>query len=203
MTDITHEEVRDSIPELLHGKLDAEHRSAVEAHLRSCAQCASEMRILQMVKETPSFAPMIDAVKIASVIPPYGGIPVERPRTTTRIWQMTLAAAAVVLIAVTVMSRGASNPVSVPSAPTQVVATQGNQPSPSAATATVAPTPTKTSEQTAKPTRELQVAVGLDGLSDGSIAQLVNELDGLDGLPSGEPENLGVGDPTGSGGSGQ
>jgi anti-sigma factor RsiW len=201
MTDITHEEVRDALPDLIHGNLDAEQRAVLENHLRSCAECASEMRVLQMVKDAPSFAPMVDAVKIASVIPPYGGVPVERPRISTRVWQMAaFATVAVALIAVTLVSRGTQTPAPTPT-PAVVVSTPVAGAAPSA-TPTSVPAQNAVKPPAVKPARELQVA-GLDGLSDGSVEQLARELDGLDGLPSAEPENLGVGDPTSAGGSGQ
>ena len=105
MTDITHEEIRDLLPDALHATVDAERRKRIEDHLRTCADCASEMGVLQMVKDAPSFIPMIDAVKVSAKIRPYGGIPAERPRTTTRTWQMLAAAAAALLLAVTVTFR--------------------------------------------------------------------------------------------------
>src|SRR5437868_6617786 len=120
MTDITHDEIRDALPDLLHGNVDADRRAAVENHLRSCAECASELRVLQMVKAAPSFAPMIDAVKVADAIAPYGGVPVERPRAKIRQFQWALAASAVIVIAATVILRAGSSPVSPPVAPTKV-----------------------------------------------------------------------------------
>src|SRR2546430_2384122 len=120
MTNITHDEIRDALPDLLHGNVDAGRRAGIENHLRSCAECASELRVLQMVKDAPSFAPMIDAVKVAGAIAPYGGIPVERPRPTTRKFQWAVAAAAVVLVAAALVLRGVSTPVSRTIAPNKV-----------------------------------------------------------------------------------
>src|SRR5436305_6235193 len=120
MTDITHDEIRDALPDLLRGNVDADRRVVIENHLRSCADCASELRVLQMVKDAPSFAPMIDAVKVAGAIPPYGGVPVERPRTATRKFQWALAAAAVIFVAGTLMLRGGSSPESPANTPNKV-----------------------------------------------------------------------------------
>ena len=197
MTDITHEQIRDVLPDALHGKLDEERRRTVESHLRSCAECASEMRVLQMVKDAPSFAPMIDAVKVSSAILPYGGVPVERPVARPRVWQVALAAAAVVIVAVSMFARGSSAPV-VSGNPRQVVSVPaaGGSASPAIGDSPAVMKSPTVSVQHSKPVEELQVAVGLEGLSDGSIAQLAREIDGLDGLPSAEPENLGVSDPT-------
>jgi anti-sigma factor RsiW len=200
MSDITHDEIRDYLPDLLHGNVSADRRRAVEDHLRGCAECAVEMRVLQMVQGAPSFAPMIDAVKVASAIPPYARVPLVAPRSRNRAWQMAVASAAVVLVAVTLVLRSSSAPATavspagaVASAATQTVGVNVAEPTvsvPSGAASKTALHPSK---------RELQVATTLDGLSDGNVARLVSEIDALDGLPSTEPENLGLGDPTTNG----
>jgi anti-sigma factor RsiW len=201
MTDITHDEVRDALPELLHGNVDAARRAALENHLLGCDECASEMRVLQMVRAAPSFAPRIDATKVAAMIPPYGGIPAQRPAGKKIVWQMASAVAALVLVVAVVMTRGNTDSVATPTRIASVPVTN--------APATTTMTPPATVPLTAETprvverTRELQVAVGLEGLSDGSVAQLVKDLDGLDGLPSPDPENLGVGDPASGNGGGQ
>ena len=195
MTETTHEQIRDLLPDALHGTLDAERATIVESHLHGCAECAAEMRVLRMVMDAPSFAPMIDAVKVSSAILPYGGVPAERPRARPLVWQTALAVAAVVLVAVTLMIRGTAAPLP-PVAQPRVASV----PAPvTSAPATAEPVVTA---KATPPVKELQVAVGLDGLSDGSIAQLSRELDGLDGLPSAEPETLGVSDPLATGDSG-
>ena len=200
MTDITHEQIRDSLPDLVNARLDSESRAQIESHLRSCAECASEVRVLQMVKNAPSFAPMIDAVKVSSSILPYGGIPAERPKTTTRVWQTLAALAAVVLVGVTVISRDTQD-VRVPAGIPSKVALGSSPKATPAQVVTRTDSPARNAAAAAPKPRELQVAVGLDGLSDGSLAQLASEIGSLDGLPSSEPENLGVADPNSGGGS--
>ena len=197
MTEITHGQVRDLLPDVLHARIGDRERALVESHLHSCAECASEMRVLQMVKNSSSFAPMIDAVKVSSAILPYGGVPTERPATRPRAWQLALAVAAVALIAVTLIPRGnqpnvpaVNTPATVAVAPGATTLPVSSARAPESVKAT-AVTPAKV----ASAGKELQVAAGLAVLSDGSIAQLVRELEGLDGLPSAEPENLGVSDP--------
>ena len=198
MTELTHEQIRDILPDYLHGHVDPALRATIESHLHGCAECASEMRVLRMVNDAPSFAPMIDAVKVSSAILPYGGIPAEPARPRTRVQQMVLATAAVVLIAVTTFSRFTPQSPTVASVPKQT-ATPVTAPVTKVASApTVVPAlpAVVKSSSAVKPVGELQVAAGLDGLSDKSVAQLARELDGLDGLPSADPENLGVSDPT-------
>jgi anti-sigma factor RsiW len=211
MTDMTHEQIRDSLPDVVHATIDDGRRREIEEHLRSCAECASEMRVLQMVKDAPSFAPMIDAVKVSSKILPYGGVPARQVPRNTRRWMLLTAAIAVaVLVAVPLirsnkMSRSDTlASVEEPASPEQTAAlirdTSRHLPSVVVSERRTVPAVQGTATHTAK-AHELQAAVGLDDLSDGSLAQLASDLDGLDGLPSAEPENLGVADPAaGSGG---
>lgn len=202
MTDMTHEEIRDALPDLIHTTVDTGRRKQIEDHLRACAECASEMRVLQMVKGAPSFAPMIDAVAVSSKILPYGGIPAERPRRTTRMWQMLAAVAVVAVLAVTLMSRSSQEVRGPAVSPSRVAAAPTTVASP-AALITRTDSPASNAVATARKARELQVAVGLDGLSDGNLAQLASDLGGLDGLPSPDPENLGVADPNPMSGGGE
>jgi anti-sigma factor RsiW len=200
MTDMTHEQIRDALPDVVHSTIDRDRRLLIEDHLRACAECASEMRVLQMVKDAPSFVPMIDAVKVSSNILPYGGIPAERPRSRTRVWQTLAAVAAVVIVAVTLMSRGA-NEISAPAAPSSQVAVSPSVAVPPVDVTARTDSPARSAVTAAPKAHELQVAVGLDDLSDRSVAQLASDLGALDGLPSAEPENLGVADPgAGTGG---
>ena len=151
--------------------------------------------MLQMVKDAPSFAPMIDAVKFASAIPPYGGVPVGRPRASNRAWQAAVAIAAVVLVAVTVMSRGSSSSPSAPVPARVAAAVPAAAPArPSIAAPAVTSAATVFKPPMHDTTAELQIAAGIDDLSDGSVAALVKEIGALDGLPSAEPAHLGVGD---------
>lgn len=198
MTELTHEQIRDLFPEYLHGTVDPALRATIESHLRGCAECAAELSVIRMVKDAPSFAPMIDAVKISSAILPYGGIPAEPARPRTRVWQMALVTAAVAVTTLTTFSRFTSQTPSVAIAPKQTASSPAiNANKTASAPTVVAPSPaTVKSAPAAKAVGELQVAVGLDGLSDKSVAELARELDGLDGLPSTDPENLGVSDPT-------
>ena len=192
MTEMTHEQVRDLLPDVINATADDARRKEVEDHLRSCAGCASEMRVLQMVKDAPSFAPMIDAVKVSSRILPYGGIPAERERPKTRVWTMLAAVAAVAVIAVTAISRGTQTPVVPRASAPQVATTAPAVAAPAAIETKRADSPATAAVAQPVKSPELQVAVGLDDLSEGNIKQLASELEGFDGLPSAEPENIDI-----------
>lgn len=202
MTDINHQQIRDLLPDVVNDTVGGEQRRQIEDHLRSCSECASEMRVLQMVRDAPSFAPMIDAVTVSSKILPYGGVPVERPRSKFRAWQMVAAVAAVLLVALTLVPR-ASQPVRAPGVAAPQVAVSPTKPTNQIGTITRTDSPARKAVVRAPAIRELQVAAGLEDLSDGNLARLANDLGALDGLPSEEPENLGVADAIRASGGGQ
>ena len=213
MTDITHDETRDALPDLLHGTLERSKRDAVEKHLASCAECAAELELLRMAKAAPSFAPMIDAARIASVIPPYSRILPETVRQRpSRYWQLATAAAAVVVLVVgaLVLSR-TGTPGGVSPEQSRVASAPSGQPilksipekGPAPAPVVVPSVRVEAKNIRAPKPNELQLATGLEGVPDARVAQLLRELDKLDGLPSPDPEPLGVGDAVnGPGGEG-
>jgi anti-sigma factor RsiW len=205
MTDIKHEAIRDLLPDLLHGRLSASEKSAIESHLAGCADCRSELEVLQMVQAAPSFEPRINAAKVASVIPPYSMRAYQAPAATrvpSRIF-LTLAAAVVIVGSVVLVRGREGAPVtSAPAVSVAVTAPVQKVVRTAPAVATVEPVSKErtTSRISAQKPRELQLATGLDGLSDGGVKQLLRELDSFDGLPSAEPDPVGLTD-QGSGGA--
>ncbi len=200
MHEITHDEVRDALPDLLHDRLDAGLRQTVEKHLISCAECRAELAVLRMVQAAPSFEPTMDAAKITALIPPYGGVIQRKPAVRGAYWQVSAVLATVVLVAGSVvLSRRESVSVSPAQNRAQVAASNTNgaaaQPSTGASAgvtrAPIAPAAVRESVGTSKP-QELQLAAGLEGVSDRGVAQLLRELDKLDPLPSPDPEPLGL-----------
>jgi hypothetical protein len=205
MTDITHQEVRDLLPDLLHERLSAPEKSAIESHLEGCAGCRAELNVLRMVQAAPAFGPRIDAARIASAIPPYAMRGYQAPVATTKVRSrvfVTLAAAVVIVGSVLVVRGREGTPVTaVPPATIAAAPQAPNVVRRAPAPVTVAPAPkVPTAVVAAAKPRELQLAAGLEGLSDGGVQQLLRELYSFDGLPSAEPEPVGLGD-QGSGGA--
>ncbi len=199
MTEITHDEIRELLPDLLHGGLPAELRALVEMHLASCAECAEELAVLRMVKDAPSFAPRIDAVKVASHFAPYRAAIPAQP-APARDWRRvaTLVVAAVILVSVVIWRSapdGARNDqrvaVSTARGTSSKTVSPMNNSTPVISPAAV---PSGSRKVEARPVHELQLAEGLDGLSDGGVAQLLRDMNDLEALPAADPEPLGVGD---------
>jgi anti-sigma factor RsiW len=71
MNDCPNGAVRDLLPDYLHDRLDANDRTEVEAHLRSCADCRTELALLAELRGALRRAPAVDVSAIAAAIPPY------------------------------------------------------------------------------------------------------------------------------------
>jgi anti-sigma factor RsiW len=161
MSNCMEREIQEMLPDVLHGTIGPAERARIEAHLATCGPCREELEVLRAVHGAAVFAPSIDVERIARQLPPYGIMvpaPVER-RVRTPVMRW-LVAAGFALVAV-----GAGS-------------VFVNQDPPATRTAAVAvPGP-----------EALTLASGLDGLSDGELVQLMNEMNGFDALPASEPE---------------
>jgi anti-sigma factor RsiW len=92
MNDCPNGELRDRLPDLLHGRLTPEARREIEAHLAGCLDCREELELLRGVHASLRRAPAVDVGRIVAALP-------APRRPTRRVWAGWRAAAAVVLIA--------------------------------------------------------------------------------------------------------
>jgi anti-sigma factor RsiW len=198
MNKCTDSNIQEMLPDLLHRTLAEGERLRVEKHIASCESCQEDLDVLRTVKDAAVFAPSIDVDRVVRQILPYQTIVPETERPATKRPASTrmvswLVAASLALVAlgggsVLLQSNGGTvvrssenqrTPSAVakvpetakPSAPESVVAV--SQP----ALPTVAPRP-----------HALALAAEADGLSDGSLVQLMNDMDGFDALPGSEPD---------------
>src|SRR5690349_15845135 len=95
MTECPNGDIRDLLPDLLHGRLGAAERADVEAHLRGCEECRDELELLRTMRSVLGRAPAVDVDAIVAGIPAYR-VPVKR---TSRSWGGWRVAAAVTLLA--------------------------------------------------------------------------------------------------------
>jgi hypothetical protein len=188
MTKCTDLDLQEMLPDLLNGRLDAHERARLEAHVAECAPCAGELRVLRTVAGAMVFAPAIDVDKIVRQIPPYKGVaPVAQVPARSRVVSWLVAASMLVVIAgggsLLMVQQKAGTRVPSTAVPVERVETPlapGSVNSTATNANIVAP-----SEQ---PTHALALAAGVDGLSDGDLRQLMNDMDSFDALPSAEPE---------------
>jgi len=68
MSECTNGELRDLLPELMHGTLDAETQRAVEAHVAACPECAEELALLRALRPALARGPAVDVQRIAAAV---------------------------------------------------------------------------------------------------------------------------------------
>ena len=182
-------DIQEVLPDLLHGKLDARARARVEAHVASCKECTEDLEVLRTVKSAAVFIPAIDVDRVVRQIPPYRVIvPAAQVPTRSRVVSWLVAAS----LAVVVLGGGSLLMIQQkPSAPRVVINDGPDQPGGTSRLTLPKAVPTVGQKPPVVPVprpHALAMASGVDGLSDGNLRQLMNEMDGFDALPTAEPE---------------
>ena len=192
MTECSSGEMRDLLPDLLHGRLDAGARGMVEVHLAHCAECRDELVLLGHLRATLQRGIAVDAGTIAAMIPPYRA-PVRRN------WGGWRAAAAVALITVGATSVAvarhsdttegripdtrsvvATAPASMPSIVSGPAEVRSAAPSSPATEASHSMAPATVPASAA---RELAVGGAVGDLSDRELKALVADMESLNAIP--------------------
>jgi putative zinc finger protein len=185
-------EIQEMLPDLLHRTLADGERQRVEAHVAGCESCQEELEVLRTVKSAAVFAPTIDVDRVVRQIPPYRSVVpgVEAPAWHRPVqWLVAAAAALVVIVGGSVLI--ARQPSSAPrlavtdTLPQPIVG--GPDTAPSARAVAVDSQVPVRAAPVAQP-RALALATDVESLSDGSLVQLMNEMDRFDALPAAEPE---------------
>lgn len=165
MFDCPNAEMRDQLPDFVHGRLSAEAHTSVAQHVASCRECEAEVALLRdaltVLRES---APALDASAIVRALP-------RRARPTARWRQWQMAASVLVLLgsaaAIVRIQRQA------PLSPA-VVADTGHT---AATESTVAPTPVQAAPAaTTAPS-------SYEDLADGEIEALIQSLDKIEATP--------------------
>src|ERR1700682_3523672 len=99
MNKFTELDIKEMLPDLLHGKLDAAARAQVEAHVASCEACTEELEVLRKVKSAAVFIPAIDVDRVVRQIPPYRAIvPAAQVPARSRLVAWLVAASLVMVV---------------------------------------------------------------------------------------------------------
>src|SRR5947209_7568668 len=102
MTDCPDAEIRDRLPDLLHDRLDASTRAAVEAHVAGCADCRAELELLRGIQSAHVVrTPRVNVNAIVAALPappvtPMAGAPIpiaSRRRQTWFDWRVAASIA--------------------------------------------------------------------------------------------------------------
>jgi len=189
MNKCTEIDIREMLPDLLHGKLDASARARVEAHVASCEECTEELEVLRTVKSAAVFIPPIDVDRVVRQIPPYRLIvPAAQAPARTRVVSWLVAAS----LAVVVLGGGSLLMIQQkPSAQRVVIHDGPDQQRASSRRMLPKRVPTVAQKPPVVPEprpHALAMATGVDGLSDGNLRQLMSDMDHFDALPTTEPE---------------
>jgi anti-sigma factor RsiW len=204
MTDCPNATVRDRLPDLLHGALDAPARAAVEAHVAGCADCTSELALLRDARTSLARAPQVDVAAIVAALPrPAVAGPrlVQFPSRAARArrafgmrvpaWAGVAAAAALAL-AVGIGSFALGERSGDDAAPPTLAQAEpgGTDGVPRVATPPTAE-PNARAEPGA-PTGDVAplLVVNTAALSDADLAGLLEELDDLEAVPAADPLSL-------------
>ena len=215
MNDCLSAEMRDVLPDVVHGRLDAVKLAEVEAHVASCDACAAELELLRAVVASMPIVPAMDVQRIVAALPIAAkqglllhrgnGEPASEPARpvgrSRSMWSNPFlrAAAAVVIVAAGGLSllvgRDVLNPEAQVGGNDRRVAATSRPVAPPSAATTVAPSAPAVVESSRASAPVPAAAAGLvmsevDDLSDEHLVALLSEMDSIDALPDVEPETL-------------
>ena len=178
MSDCSNIEIREALPELLHGRLDAVHAATVREHVARCAECAAELELLERVQRVYSTAPVVNTSAIVAAL--------ARPRTRKAfsLGVLRAAAAIVLLLAGALIIRAALSG-SENGTTSQVVVIPQDTPG------VTLPRDTPVTVQRTGQPRVLAMSLSeLDDLDADEMESLLSALDRLDAAPVAEPDTL-------------
>jgi hypothetical protein len=191
MNKYTEADIQEMLPDLLHGKLDADVTAQVEAHIAHCEECAEQLEVLRTVKLAAVFIPAIDVGRVVRQIAPYQAIvPAARAPARSPVVSWLVAASLVVVVL------GGGSLLMIQKSPTisPVADVAGYKPPAGALTqadgrsdVVATPTPNGTTVSPVSTPRTLALASAVDGLSDTNLRQLMDDLNNFDALPATEP----------------
>ncbi|HKH90987.1 MAG TPA: zf-HC2 domain-containing protein [Gemmatimonadaceae bacterium] len=202
MIDCPNGDVRDLLPDFLHGRLDVSRRAEVERHLAGCEACRDELSLLRDLRATMDRVPRVRVDAIAAAIPPYR-VPVRRSWATS--WRTAAAIAAIAVGGTSIaLLRDSGSDVARSATPGAGAEAESSPDRSSGGVVAAAPSSgsaarTSASVERAAPAPastpgdrgELAMAGGTIGeLSDGELSALVEGIESLEALPSAEAESV-------------
>src|SRR5919108_4818432 len=69
MIDCSNAEIRDRLPDFVHGQLDAEARAEVAAHAAGCSACTAELALLRELRASLRTGATVDVARIVAALP--------------------------------------------------------------------------------------------------------------------------------------
>lgn len=177
MSDCTNIEMREWLPELLHGRLDAGARAGVERHLESCGECRAEYELLLSARASLQSLMPVDKRAILAALPRAGARQAAPALHARSVWRVAAAVAVLVL--------GGLSFNAVRESPDGRVTAVGDSTGPGVDTGDVvaiADTPIAGSRGS------LPGEPGFPDLADDDLEALIGALDQLEAAPHVDPE---------------
>jgi anti-sigma factor RsiW len=171
MIDCPNGEVRDQLPDYMHGQLSAVARATVGAHVATCAACSAELALLGELYGSMQDAPAIDVGKVVAALPSASrarvvSTPARQARRTWLDWRI---AASIAVLAAGVGAAG--------------ILGGGRE---------AQDMPERVAGQLRTAQQVAPTATAIDSyLSEASTVELqalLDDLESFDGLPAGEPD---------------
>ena len=204
MFDCANVEMREWLPEFVAGTLDARTGARVEEHVAGCAECASELETLRLVRGA-YVAPAIDTRRIVAALPkPPIALQARQPVVPVRRWMDWRVAAALTMITVGGLSialnrrPSADVPAAIDTALNKDLQNTTRDSAPTIAESprsvdTTKPKPSPTPAQSGHGERvQLSFGGGVADLDEASVKALLGALDEIDRAPvalSAEPDH--------------
>ncbi|HEX9608219.1 MAG TPA: zf-HC2 domain-containing protein [Gemmatimonadaceae bacterium] len=192
MNKCINSDIQEMLPDLLHRTLADDARKRVAAHVATCESCQEDLDVLRTVKSAAVFAPSIDVDRVVRQIPTYRTIvpAIERPASTRVVSWLVAASLALVVLGggsvLMIQSKGSRASNSTASQLPNKVAKGSEVSTPSPDGGVILPKPIQ--PVVAPNPHALALAAEADGLSDRSLVQLMNDMNGFDALPGSEPD---------------
>lgn len=193
LRDCENAEMRDRLPDLMHGRLTEPERASVAAHVASCADCTAELALLERTRAELARTPAVDVRRIASVIPRALPATARQSVPLHRRSSMRIAASVAFIVAAgsaLAVAVGRNGDVGTPStagvvavAPTDSTGVT-KAPVPDAEPRVVAAAPARATNGS----RGMSLGGGVADLSEGEMESLLAALESFDGVPAAEPQ---------------
>ncbi len=69
MIECMNDDVRDALPDLIHGRLSSLDRATLTDHVEGCSACSDELTLLREIRATAPLAPAIDIERVVAALP--------------------------------------------------------------------------------------------------------------------------------------
>ena len=185
MRDCSNAEMRDALPDLMHGRLSAAEQIEVASHVSSCEDCAAELALLKQVRAAHDARHVVNVDRIVAALPGQ-----RRTASWSSRPMLRIAAAIALLIGGTTLYRSFDRPDVVTVETQPQVAQVSPTPSDSIARAVQGtPAVTKTPARVAVVSGP-SLDGGLDDLTDAELQSLLAALDSFEAEVDPEPETI-------------